>query len=124
MLKGYIMNRFERTNSSGYKFILKLVPILLLLYMLFLLINGINQLDEVTLRKQQESLEIALERSISQCYSVEGRYPPDLAYITEHYGLTYNERFFLVDYDYYGSNLPPDVLVLRKELITPSVSKR
>ena len=48
------------------------------------------------------------------CYAAEGVYPPDLQYLKDHYGLTYDETEFLVDYEAYGSNLMPEVTVLRK----------
>lgn len=62
--------------------------------------------------KQQESLETALSRSIAQCYAVEGMYPPSLNYLKEHYGLTYDESKFLIDYQSIGANLMPEVVIL------------
>lgn len=83
-----------------------------MLFVLFL--QGIGSVSESTLSKQQESLETALERSISQCYAVEGSYPPSLEYLKQHYGLLYDEDSFFIDYEYYGSNLLPEVTVLRR----------
>jgi len=51
---------------------------------------------------------------ISQCYAVEGCYPPSLEYLEQHYGLLYDEDSFFIDYEYYGSNLLPEVTVLRR----------
>ena len=102
------MNRFEQKSMSlGHKLIY-LLPILafVILFVLFL--------RESTLTKQQESLETALGRSISQCYAVEGCYPPSLEYLEQHYGLLYDEDSFFIDYEYYGSNLLPEVTVLRR----------
>ncbi len=65
------------------------------------------------IERQEESLRLALERDIVQCYALEGSYPPDLAYIEEHYGLTYDHRTFFVDYRPIGDNLYPDVTILR-----------
>ena len=76
--------------------------------------EGIGSVGESTLSKQQESLETALEHSISQCYAVEGCYPPSLEYLEQHYGLLYDEDSFFIDYEYYGSNLLPEVTVLRR----------
>ena len=53
--------------------------------------------------------------SIVNCYCVEGTYPPSLSYLTEHYGLTYDKDLFFVDYQAIGSNIFPDVTVIRKE---------
>ena len=47
-----------------------------------------------------------------QCYAIEGRYPPSLEYMEEHYGLVYDKDIFFVDYQPIGSNLYPDVTVI------------
>lgn len=113
------MNRFERSVPSlGRKIALILsLSCFLLLFALFL--GGIHSLESTTAQKQEESLKTALHRSITQCYAVEGTYPPDLNYLKEHYGLTYDEEIFFVDYVSYGGNLFPEVTVLRKNGQSP-----
>ena len=39
-------------------------------------------------------------------------YPPSLNYLKEHYGLTYDESKFLIDYQPMGANLMPEVVIL------------
>ena len=90
--------------SFGRKLVY-LLPILAFLVLFVLFLQGIGSVSESTLTKQQESLETALGRSISQCYAVEGCYPPSLEY---------DKNSFFVDYEYYGSNLLPEVTVLRR----------
>lgn len=109
------MNRFEQNkphllHKTGF---LLSVGAFIALFLFFL--QGVNTVNETTLEKQQESLETAISRSISQCYAVEGIYPPSLEYLANHYGLVYDKDIFMIDYDYYGSNLLPDVTVLRKK---------
>ena len=108
------MNRFEQKNRSLWQKLIYLLPILAFIVLFVLFLQGIGSVSESTLSKQQESLETALERSISQCYAVEGRYPPSLEYLKQHYGLLYDEDSFFIDYEYYGSNLLPEVTVLRR----------
>lgn len=108
------MNRFEQKKMSFGRKLIYLLPVLAFLLLFILFLQGISSVSESTLNKQQESLETALERSISQCYAVEGCYPPSLEYLKAHYGLLYDEDSFLIDYEYYGSNLLPEVTVLRK----------
>ena len=48
------------------------------------------------------------------CYAAEGVYPPDLAYLEEHYGVQINEKHFAVYYDAFASNMMPDITVLEK----------
>lgn len=108
------MNRFEQKSMSFGRKLIYLLPVLAFLILFVLFIQGIGSVNDSTLNKQQESLETALERSISQCYAVEGSYPPSLEYLEQHYGLLYDEDSFFIDYEYYGSNLLPEVTVLRR----------
>ncbi len=78
-------------------------------------IRSVNNISTDTLDRQEESLRDALTRSIVSCYCVEGTYPPSLAYLKDHYGLTYDDEAFFVDYRPIGSNMYPDVTVLRKD---------
>lgn len=109
------MNRFEKTRLPLGRTISYLIPVTFFIILLVIFLNGIRSVSDTTLAKQKDSLETALTRSITQCYAVEGAYPPTLEYLVSHYGLTYDDKVFLVDYDYYGSNLFPDVTVLRKQ---------
>lgn len=109
------MNRFEQTRAPMKHSITYIYPITFFVILLVLFLGGVSSVSETSLEKQQESLENALTRSISQCYAVEGTYPPSLDYLVSHYGLTYDSEVFLVDYEYYGGNLLPEITVLRKK---------
>ena len=61
-----------------------------------------------------QQLEESLRRSAVACYAVEGVYPPDLAYLEEHYGVQIDEKRFVVYYDAFASNMMPDITVLEK----------
>lgn len=54
----------------------------------------------------------AVLRAAMECYAVEGIYPESLTYLEDHYGLTVNHRDYIVTYDVFAGNLPPDVQVL------------
>ncbi len=105
-------NRFESKRSTGGGNLLYALPFLLSIIILASFVLGIRSVSQTTSDKQSESLENALFRSIAQCYAVEGMYPPDLDYIKEHYGLTFDENKYLVDYQPVGSNIAPEVVVL------------
>lgn len=47
-----------------------------------------------------------------QCYAVEGVFPPDLAYLEEHYGLVIDRDRYIVTYEAFSTNMMPDVSVL------------
>lgn len=105
-------NRFERNKRIKYAKFPVLLSIAAFIILFFLFYSGIGSVSETNKNKQKESLETALNRSITQCYAVEGAYPPSLSYIKEHYGLTYDENLFFVDYQPIGSNIIPDVTIL------------
>ena len=108
------MNRFEKAHFPAIKYLSKSIPILFFVFMLILFVRGINSVSDTTEAKQLESLETALERSIAQCYAVEGFYPENINYLSTHYGLTYDHEKFMVNYTYYGSNIYPEYIVLHK----------
>ena len=58
------------------------------------------------------SIREAVLRAAAQCYAVEGASPPSLSYLEENYHLVINHRDFIVSYEAFASNLPPDVRVL------------
>ncbi len=105
-------NRFESNSLGIIPRLANMLPLLVGVFILFLFLRGVQSVSDTTAAKQQESLETALNRSIAQCYAVEGMYPPSLRYIREHYGLTYDEGKFVIDYRCEGSNLMPEVMVL------------
>lgn len=108
------MNRFEHVSPSPIKYIARIIPIVFFVAMLVFFIVGISTVSETTYAKQKESLETALEHCIAQCYAIEGHYPEDISYLKDHYGLTYEQDNFIVNYTYYGGNLYPEITVLRK----------
>lgn len=84
---------------------------------------GIRQISASTLARQKESIETAIHRSVMQCYAVEGFYPPDVAYLQEHYGLVYDQKNFEIVYLSYGENLLPDIAVLQTNQREPVVGQ-
>lgn len=107
------MNRFTIQSKKSHlrlphiRLTYLIGPIVLAVFILCLSFIGDSTVD-----RQKESLETALNRNIIHCYAVEGFYPPSLAYIEEHYGLTYNHELFFIDYQPIGSNMRPDVTIL------------
>ena len=71
--------------------------------------------DRDVAEQSAQALKSAVQRSALQCYVVEGIYPPNLAYLEEHYGLQVNHTKFTVIYNTFASNLPPDIRVIPQE---------
>ena len=91
------------------------LPVLLLILVLGVFVTFSNSFTSSNLAHEKEILSNALNRSITQCYALEGSYPVSLEYLKEHYGLTYNEDHFYVDYQYLGGNLRPDVTIIERD---------
>lgn len=108
------MNRFQKATPFYGKWKkIKIATVGFVVALVFFL-YGITSISSMTLDKQEESLQTAINRSVIQCYAVEGTYPPSLSYLKEHYGLTYDDSLFFVDYESIGSNMMPDITIIRK----------
>ena len=107
-------NRFEHKKCISVSGIIMVMTFFAFTLFFILFYRGVSSVSDTTYEKQYESLESALQRSISQCYAVEGTYPPNLEYIISNYGLIYDETLFYIDYRPIGSNIMPDVTIIKK----------
>ena len=113
------MKRINRFLPGPFQQIQHRPPLLLLSLLLACLLlpasaAAFRSGDRANLRCGKQALYDALERDISTCYALEGFYPPDLEYLKEHYGLTYDESSFVVEYQPVAGNIRPDVTILEK----------
>lgn len=106
------MNRFK--SKRYFKIRIISLPILAFIVLFALFLHGLSSVSDTTFNKQEESLQKAVNHIVVQCYAVEGTYPPDLEYLENHYGLTYNHELFFIDYQAYGTNMYPDITILRR----------
>lgn len=91
-----------------------LVSLLLLAVVIGLFLFGSNALRSTQSDRQKEILSSSVDRSITQCYALEGSYPSSLSYLEEHYGLTYDKDRYYIDYQFIGSNLRPDITIIER----------
>ncbi len=107
------MNRkrfyYDRRHNSMRK---SMISPILFFVVLLLFCAGIDSASQKAIREQKASLENAVWRSVTQYYAIEGRYPESLEVLKEKYGLQYDSTEFFVDYQVFGANLMPDVMVL------------
>lgn len=99
----------EKTLITSY------LPVLVMLVVLTIFVLFANSMTATNTEREKEILENAIERSITQCYALEGSYPANLAYLEENYGLIYNEDLFFVDYQYISGNLRPDITIIERD---------
>ena len=89
-------NRFEENKTNPLRNVVYLLPLLGFILLFILFYRGVSSVSHTADAKQMESLENAINRSITQCYAV------------------YDETMFYVDYQPIGSNIMPDVTILRR----------
>ena len=87
--------------------------ILAAIVLVFFLIS-VLQLENTCQEMGKQQLEGALRRAAVACYAAEGFYPPSVEYLTQHYGLQYDETAYKVHYEVFASNLMPEITVVEK----------
>lgn len=105
--------RFISDKKTSYKrnIIISCLFFLLILCAFFL---GTSSLQKKVDNEGISTLQNAVTRSVTRCYAEEGSYPETLDYLKEHYGLTYDESRYYVDYQPLGSNIMPDITIIPK----------
>lgn len=95
------------------RFLLRFAVIFCALCLLaLLLLLGSRRVAGDLSEQAQSSLKSTVLQYAVECYAIEGTYPPDLSYLEKNYGLVYNKKDFVVSYEIFASNEPPNVTVL------------
>ena len=89
-----------------------LLTTLAFLAMVFALVFALSQVEERNEDEQTRLLEEAVLHSTLTCYAIEGRYPPDIEYLEENYGIIYDDERYIISIDSFASNLLPNIYVL------------
>lgn len=105
-------NRFQTDNPRPHLLRRALSSVAVTGCGIALLLAGTHSVLTASLKSQAESLKNAILRSAVSCYAFEGTYPESLSYLKEHYGVTWNEDKYVVDYEIIGANLMPSVTVI------------
>ena len=94
-----------------------LASLLIFIIILGLFIAGVGSVSN---RADEEGLVIvedAIRRATVQCYAIEGAYPVSLDFLEQNYGLRVDEKKYFVHYSPLGSNIMPDITVMRRYLL-------
>lgn len=108
------MNRFQKNRFGKTIFENVNLSILFFVVVIFLFLYGISVVSDSSVYDEARILSDAINRDIIHCYAIEGMYPPSIDYIEEHYGLNYNHKKYLVDYEVFGTNIMPKVTIIEK----------
>ncbi len=77
-----------------------------------IVVGGMRTTLSGTRTEGKVQLEKALKRAIVECYALEGAYPPDIAYMENHYGIVIDGARFTVHYEAFAENIMPDFKVI------------
>lgn len=77
-------------------------------------LSALSRLEADRRAEGKQQLEEVLRRTAVSCYASEGFYPPDVAYMQEHYGLQFDEKNYIIRYERPVSNWMPDITVLER----------
>lgn len=105
------MNRFKQKRSSSHLVRRTIATAAVFCLLAAAMLFGVKEVQKSAGESQVDSLRLAILRSAVHCYAMQGAYPESLDYIREHYGITWNPKRYIVDYEVTGSNLMPDVTV-------------
>ena len=78
---------------------------------------GAGESNQSNNEENLQQLEEHLQQATLQCFSIEGEYPEDLAYLKENYKIYINEDIYQVNYLYQGANIKPKILIMRKDTV-------
>ena len=96
-------------RKMNLSFVSILVSVLIIAVVVCVVFFSIDQ--EGYEDKRTEQVKEIVVSSVAQCYALEGRYPDDLAYLQENYGLQLDADRYIYHYEKFASNILPDVQV-------------
>lgn len=106
------MDLFESRTSKLRRSLFILLPLLLLVLICAIFFFSIEHTSQDTLKKEQHTLEQALQQGAIHTYAMTGAYPESLDALLENYNIHYDSTKFVVEYTPNGSNLLPYIGVL------------
>lgn len=99
-------------KKSAYKDLI--LPVLIFCAMLCMFWFGFSRTASTNSDQNLKVMSSAIQKSITNCYAIEGVYPPDIKYLEDHYGIVINHNKYVINYELAGSNVMPSVEILEK----------
>lgn len=99
-----------RKNISGVVLTI-LIPVLILSFMIGSMHSSLRHMGKDVAAEDRQQLENAIRRAAVACYAAEGFYPPDMDYITQHYGVQADTQRYHVFYEIFAENIMPQIIV-------------
>ncbi len=90
------------------------ISVVLFFIVLGFMLAAIPSVVENGRAEQMHVAEETVRRAVVTCYALEGRYPPNVAYLREHYGLQLSEETYIVHYEIFAENIMPEITVVER----------
>ncbi len=104
------MHLYERVRGQNRGLLFAVIVFVLLAAFFLAALSSSARRNDT---REQELIAGALQRAVVTCYAVEGKYPPNLEYIYQNYGVRVDESRYAVFYDVIAANVMPGVRVMR-----------
>lgn len=99
----------EKKDLGIIKF---LASVLIFVLVIGAFVRGSESFSQKAHSEGEITLRNAISRATVQCYAIEGRYPPSVEYLEEHYGVQIDRARYHVFYEGFASNIMPDITVI------------
>lgn len=103
------VKKIDKKNLSLAGFLLSIVFFCLVAFAFF---RGASVFSGKAKSEGEVTLRNAIARATVQCYAIEGRYPPSVEYLEQHYGIQIDRKRYHVFYEGFASNIMPDITVV------------
>lgn len=106
-------NRFSKKKNINILGKIFSLPIISLLVMMVFFWQGLAQIEQVTQKEEERSLEKAIVHSAIHNYATKGVYPENLNVIKKDYGMSYDSKKYVINYEIFADNIMPKIQVIR-----------
>ena len=89
------------------------IYVIIIGFVFLYIIYAMVKYDDGSASRQADSVRKIIDKALVQCYALEGSYPLDIDHI-EGYGVILDYKKFYFYYEWFGSNMKPQVMVLEK----------
>lgn len=102
------MKKWKRSPREAFN---QLIFLAAFVGVVVLFVSGVLIFSKKADARGAETLRDAIRRASVQCYAIEGRYPPNVEYLEENYGIQIDRNRYDVFYSGFASNFMPDITV-------------
>lgn len=99
-------------KKMSLSFVSMLVCLAIMAALALLVVINVKEYGSSYNERRLDEIRDTVISSVSQCYALEGAYPPDLKYLEDNYGLIMDKSCYIYHYEMFASNIFPDVKVL------------